>query len=117
MNMMTVPFHGNSLYVVNHNGEPYVPMKPVVAGMGLAWQSQLAKLRQRFASTITEIVMVAEDGKQRNMVSMPLRKLAGWLQTINPNKVKPEIRDKVIRYQEECDDVLYEYWTKGFVVN
>ncbi|EPR0656837.1 phage antirepressor N-terminal domain-containing protein, partial [Escherichia coli] len=22
MNMMTVPFHGNSLYVVNHNGEP-----------------------------------------------------------------------------------------------
>ncbi|EGK6979712.1 phage antirepressor N-terminal domain-containing protein, partial [Escherichia coli] len=43
MNMMTVPFHGNSLYVVNHNGEPYVPMKPVVAGMGLAWQSQLAK--------------------------------------------------------------------------
>ncbi|EEQ1607051.1 hypothetical protein WG788_005383, partial [Escherichia coli] len=84
MNMMAVPFHGNSLYVVNHNGEPYVPMKPVVAGMGLAWQSQLAKLRQRFASTITEIVMVAEDGKQRNMVSMPLRKLAGWLQTINP---------------------------------
>ncbi|WP_137426059.1 phage antirepressor N-terminal domain-containing protein [Escherichia coli] len=101
MNMMAVPFHGNSLYVVNHNGEPYVPMKPVVAGMGLAWQ----------------LVMVAEDGKQRNMVSMPLRKLAGWLQTINPNKVKPEIRDKVIRYQEECDDVLYEYWTKGFVVN
>ncbi|EOM8668176.1 hypothetical protein ACLAGA_005117, partial [Escherichia coli] len=29
MNMMTVPFHGDSLYVVNHNGEPYVPMKPV----------------------------------------------------------------------------------------
>ncbi|EOX2430173.1 phage antirepressor N-terminal domain-containing protein, partial [Escherichia coli] len=23
MNMMTVPFHGDSLYVVNHNGEPY----------------------------------------------------------------------------------------------
>ncbi|EOA2048002.1 phage antirepressor N-terminal domain-containing protein, partial [Escherichia coli] len=22
MNMMTVPFHGDSLYVVNHNGEP-----------------------------------------------------------------------------------------------
>ncbi|EHH5083660.1 hypothetical protein M4M37_004791 [Escherichia coli] len=116
MNMITVPFHGDSLYVVNHNGEPYVP-KPVVAGMGLAWQSQLAKLRQRFASTITEIVMVAEDGKRRNMVSLPLRKLAGWLQTINPNKVKPGIRDKVIQYQEECDDVLYEYWTKGFVVN
>ncbi|EKH02072.1 putative antirepressor protein Ant [Escherichia coli PA7] len=117
MNMMAVPFHGNSLYVVNHNGVTIRSHETCRCGMGLAWQSQLAKLRQRFASTITEIVMVAEDGKQRNMVSMPLRKLAGWLQTINPNKVKPEIRDKVIRYQEECDDVLYEYWTKGFVVN
>lgn len=42
---------------------------------------------------------------------------AGWLQTISPNKVKPEIRNKVIQYQEECDDVLYQYWTKGVVVN
>ncbi|EAO0413234.1 phage antirepressor N-terminal domain-containing protein [Salmonella enterica] len=117
MNMMTVPFYGDSLYVVNHNGEPYVPMKPVVEGIGLAWQSQLAKLRQRFVSTITEIVMVAEDGKRRNMVCLPLRKLAGWLQTISPNKVRPEIRDRVIQYQNECDDVLYEYWTKGVVVN
>lgn len=23
----------------------------------------------------------------------------------------------MIQYQEECDDVLYEYWTKGVVVN
>ena len=51
------------------------------------------------------------------MLCLALRKLAGWLQTISPNKVKPEIRDKVIQYQEECDDVLYEYWTKGVVVN
>lgn len=44
---------------------------------------------------------------------MALRKLAGCLHTISPNKVRPEIRDNVIRYQEECDDVLYDYWTKG----
>lgn len=117
MNIITVPFHGSALYVVNHNGEPYTPMKPIVEGMGMAWQSQLAKLKQRFASTVTEIVIVAADGKSREMVCLPLRKLAGWLQTISPNKVKPEIRGKVIQYQEECDDVLYEYWTKGVVIN
>jgi hypothetical protein len=117
MNTITVPFHGSALYVVNHNGEPYTPMKPIVKGMGMAWQSQLAKLNQRFASTVTEIVIVAADGKAREMICLPLRKLAGWLQTISPNKVKPEIRGRVIQYQEECDDVLYEYWTKGVVVN
>lgn len=112
---INVPFHGDSLYVVNYNGHPYVPMKPIVEGMGLTWQSQFEKVKQRFKSTITEIVIVAADGKERNMLCLALRKLAGWLHTISPNKVKPEIRDKVIRYQEECDDVLYEYWTTGEV--
>ncbi|HAT3807585.1 TPA: hypothetical protein I8608_000376 [Morganella morganii] len=112
---INVPFHGDSLYVVNYNGQPYVPMKPIVEGMGMDWASQFTKLKQRFKSTIAEITMVAEDGKSRNMLCIALRKLSGWLHTISPNKVKPEIRDKVIRYQEECDDVLYEYWTTGEV--
>ncbi|EFI0266609.1 hypothetical protein RXU97_005142 [Escherichia coli] len=116
MNMMTVPFHGNSLYVVNHNGEPYVPMKPIVEGMGLTWEPQLRKLNQRFTKGMIKMSIPSIGGTQAT-ACLALRKLAAWLQTINPNKVKPEIRDKVIRYQEECDDVLYEYWTKGFVVN
>ncbi|HFS4465041.1 TPA: phage antirepressor N-terminal domain-containing protein [Escherichia coli] len=116
MNMMTVPFHGDSLYVVNHNGEPYVPMKPIVEGMGLDWKSQFRRMNQRFTKGMV-IMTIPSVGGQQKTVCLALRKLAAWLQTINPNKVKPEIRDKVIQYQEECDDVLYEYWTKGFVVN
>ncbi|WP_080492045.1 phage antirepressor N-terminal domain-containing protein [Serratia marcescens] len=112
---ISVSFHGNNLYLVNHNGEPFTPMKPITEGMGMDWASQFTKLKQRFNSTIAEITMVAEDGRTRKMVCLPLRKLAGWLQTISPNKVKPEIRDKVIQYQNECDDVLYEYWTTGEV--
>lgn len=111
---INVPFHGNNLYVVNFNGEPYVPMKPIVEGMGLTWQSQFEKLKQRFSKGITEIVIPSKGGEQ-SMICLTLRKLAGWLHTISPNKVKPEIRDKVIKYQEECDDVLYEYWTTGEV--
>lgn len=112
---INVPFHGNNLYVVNYNGEPHVPMKPIVEGMGLDWKSQFSKIKTRFKSTMVEITIVAADGKERNMICLALRKLAGWLHTISPNKVKPEIRDKVIQYQEECDDVLYEYWTTGEV--
>lgn len=112
---INVPFHGDNLYVVNYNGQPYVPMRPIVEGMGMDWTGQLNKLKQKFKSTVEEISMVAADGKERNMICLALRKLAGWLHTISPNKVKPEIRDKVIRYQEECDDVLYEYWTTGEV--
>ncbi|EOI6456164.1 phage antirepressor N-terminal domain-containing protein [Yersinia enterocolitica] len=113
---INVPFHGANLYVVNHNGEPYTPMKPIVEGMGMAWQTQHRKLTERFSKGITEMVIPSAGGSQ-SMTCLSLRKLNGWLQTINPNKVKPEIRDKVIQYQDECDDVLYQYWTKGEVVN
>lgn len=118
MNTITVPFHGSALFVVNHNGEPYTPMKPIVEGMGLDWMGQFRKLKSRFATSIEEIsIQLPGDIQRRNVVCLPLRKLAGWLQTISPNKVKPEIRDRVIQYQDECDDVLYEYWTKGVAVN
>ncbi|MEI7006047.1 phage antirepressor N-terminal domain-containing protein, partial [Pectobacterium parmentieri] len=114
---INVPFHGANLFLVSNGTEPFVPMKPIVEGMGLTWQSQHEKLKQRFSSTITEIVMVALDGKQREMTCLAFRKFAAWLASIQPNKVKPEIRDRVIQYQEECDDVLYDYWTKGEAVN
>ncbi len=34
---------------------------------------------------------------------------------MQPGKVSPEIREKVIAYQEECDEVLWQYWTTGKV--
>lgn len=40
---INVPFHGAELYVVNHNGEPYIPMKPIVEGMRMDWASGLRK--------------------------------------------------------------------------
>ncbi|HDS1113605.1 TPA: phage antirepressor N-terminal domain-containing protein [Pluralibacter gergoviae] len=112
---INVPFYGNSLFVVEHKGEDYTPMRPIIEGMGMDWASQFTKLKQRFKSTVVEITMVAADGKSRSMICLALRKLAAWLNSVSPNKVRPEIRDNVIRYQEEYDDVLYEYWTKGEV--
>lgn len=113
---INVPFHGSELYVVNHNGEPYTPMRPIIDGMGMDWASQFTKLKSRFAKGVVEIAIPTAGGVQK-MICLALRKLAAWLNTISPNKVRPEIRERVIRYQEECDDVLYEYWTKGQVTN
>lgn len=113
---INVPFHGDNLYLVNFNGEPHVPMKPVVEGMGLTWSSQFVKIKQRFAKGVSEIEIPSNGGVQ-SMTCLAFRKFAGWLHTINVGKVRPELREKVARYQEECDDVLYQYWTKGEVKN
>ncbi len=54
---INVPFHGNNLYVVNYNGEPHVPMKPIVEGMGLDWKSQFSKIKSRFSKGMVEITI------------------------------------------------------------
>lgn len=113
---INVPFHGAELYVVSMNNEAYTPMRPIIDGMGLTYQGQAEKLKSRFSKGV-RIIMIPTKGGEQSMLCLALRKLNGWLQTISANKVKPEIRDKVIQYQEECDDVLYEYWTKGLVTN
>lgn len=117
LTQISVPFHGANLLIVEYNGQPYTPMKPIVDGMGLDWKSQFVKLKDRFDSTMVEITTVASDGKERLMICLPVRKLAAWLYSIHANKVKAELRDKVITYQNECDDVLWDYWTRGQTSN
>lgn len=110
---ITIPFYDKPLVLIDHNERPFVAMRPIVEGMGMKWQAQQLKLRRRFDSTVTEIVTVADDGKQRRMLCLPLKQLPAWLHTINPGKVAPAIRDTIRRYQVECEEVLWQYWTTG----
>lgn len=99
MKSIHVNFHGAELFVIEHNGEPYTPMKPSVEGMGLDWAAQFTKLKLRFEKGIVEIAIPSAGGNQR-MICLPLRKLAAWLNSISANKVKPERRNCVLRCQE-----------------
>lgn len=124
LQQITVPFHNAELFLVEHNGQPYTPMKPIVEGMGLDWKSQYRKLTEGYGQNdhtpnrwgVTKIV-IPTLGDLQEMICLPLRKLFAWLSTIRVNKVNPAIRDSVIKYQEECDDVLWDYWTKGHAIN
>lgn len=111
--LMPVPFYGDTLVLVNEEGTPYVAMRAVVENMGLDWASQYTKLTAKFEATVVIITTVGETGKNRDMVCLPLRKLPAWMYSINTNKVAPDLRDKIVQYQNECDDALWDYWTKG----
>ncbi|MFO9750519.1 phage antirepressor N-terminal domain-containing protein, partial [Providencia pseudovermicola] len=63
-NTITVPFYDNELYVVEYNNEPYVPMKPIVEGMGLDWKSQFSKIKSRFSKGMVEITIPTKGGEQ-----------------------------------------------------
>lgn len=115
--LVTVPFHGNKLFIVEHNNEPYTPMKPIVEGMGLTWQPQLAKLNSNAKRWGITKIVIPTLGDLQEMVCLPLRKIFGWLMTISPNKVKLELKPTIEKYQNECDDVLWQYWNNKLKTN
>lgn len=111
---INVPFHGQALATIFHDGQPFVAMRPIVENIGIDWAGQTVKLRnQKDKFNCCDIAMVASDKKVRDFLCIPLRKLNGWLFSINPERVRADIKDKLIQYQEECFSVLYEYWSKG----
>lgn len=115
---ITVPFHGADLYVVEHNGQPYTPMKPIVEGMGLDWKSQHRKLAANESRWGMVEMTIPSAGGAQSASSLPVRKVAAWLATIEPGKVKnPDVRARVVTYQNECDDVLWQYWNDGIAIN
>lgn len=109
-----VTFHGDTIFCVEHDEQPYTPVRPIIENMGLDWASQSVKLnanRERWGVVI--ITTVAGDGKDREMMCIPVRKLPAFLASINPNKVAEHLRAKLEVYQNECDDALWNYWTQG----
>lgn len=110
---ITIPFYDRELLLIEHNGQPYVAMKPIVDGIGLDWKTQRRKVQNRFKSVGVIMTTTGKDGKNYEMLCLPLRKIPAWLYSINLKKVAPAIRAPLQRYQEECDEVLWQYWTTG----
>ena len=123
-----VLFYEDEVTVVVVEGERrqvFVPLRPLTENLGLAWSGQYERL-QRDPVLSTEIrsirVTRTEPGRSRGQVSaevsremvcLPLDYLNGWLFGINANRVKAEIRERLIRYQRECYQVLHEAFLEG----
>ncbi|EKE1049016.1 phage antirepressor N-terminal domain-containing protein [Escherichia coli] len=118
VNTSYVPFNGQQIITAMAAGGAYVAMKPIVENLGMSWSTQQTKLMKQISKfNCVHMNMVAADGKLRKLLCLPLKKLNGWLFSINPEKVRADIRDKLIQYQEECFTVLHDYWTKGKAEN
>lgn len=92
----------------------YVPLKPLCDYLGVNWDGQRQRLRRdpvltEVAEGTVVITAPSADGRgggPQEMLSLPLDYLNGWLFGINANRVKKEIRERLITYQRECYRVL-----------
>lgn len=112
MNIQSIKFHDQEIQVLEHEGKPYVAMKSICENIGLDWRSQRQRILRNevLKSTVVMMTTIAKDGKNRELLSLPLGYLNGWLLGIEINRVKPEIRETLKLYQLECYDVLFNHF-------
>ncbi len=111
-----VLFKGDRLLTVRHDDSEYVAMKPLVNALGISWSSQVQKLNKNKEKYGCVDIDIPSKGGIQSMLCIPLRKLNGWLFSVSPSRVRADIRNKLIAYQEECFTALHDYWVSGFAV-
>ena len=110
-----VAFYEDTVVAVRlESGEIYVPIRPICDNLGVTLAGQRERInRDPVLSDIVTSVSVTLTQQAREMLCIPLKFVPGWLFGINANRVKPELRDRIIRYQRECYDVLFEAFAEG----
>lgn len=105
--------------LVDVNGEKhiYVPLRPICDYLGLQYTGQRDRIRRDpvLSENIHRIRISrdAAEGSDQEMVCLALKFLPGWLFGLSVNRIKEELREKIIRYQRESYDVLWEAFQEG----
>lgn len=77
-----------------------VAIRPICEAMGLDDKTQRRKLENDPRFIPGHMTSVAQDGKARQMLCLPVEQIGPWLYTINSNKVKSEVRDVLLQFQQ-----------------
>ena len=107
MDLIKVKFKTDNIEVVKSNQS--IVVRDICKNLGIDYIRQYQKIKSD-PTYQSELVKVQTAGGMQDVFCIPLSKLNGWLFSINPNKVKPEVKEHLIRYKNECFDVLYKHF-------
>lgn len=115
--IVSIPFHGQSVQSVAIDGKPVVAFKAMTENLGLDYSRQLKKVKAKSWAELRTVPVVAVDGKTYDTTCIDLRTLTMWLATIDENRVSEEARPLVVAYQNEVADAIESYWANGGAIN
>jgi len=111
-----VEFYGDELTAVllDRQGREivYVPVRPISDYLGVDWSAQYRRINRDpvlSSELIPCVVVTATQGQpdqRRDMLCLPLDMINGFLFGISADRVREELRERVIQYQRECYRVL-----------
>ena len=118
-----VPFYADQITAVLVQADDgarviYVPVRPICDLLGIAWQSQLRRITQdevlsEESRGVTVTVTPQGRAQRQEMICLPLDYINGWLFGISAKRVKPAVKEQLIRYKQECYKVLSKAFQSG----
>lgn len=109
-NLTTVPFHGGTIEATQDERGVWVSVRRVCESIDIAPAVQLRKLIGKPWATLTMMVTVAEDGKNRETQCIHVDSLPMWLATIDAARVSEAARPMLTAYQTEAARVLRDHF-------
>lgn len=105
-------FDNDQLSVVYDNDGYFVPIKPISTALGIDWRAHQELIeRDPVLSSVRRVIRsTGQDGKQYEMICLPFEYLNGWLFKINPCRYDGARLEKIVRYQKECYQALYQHF-------
>jgi len=111
-----VEFYGDELTaVLGPDGTVFVPVRPICRLLGVSWDGQRRRILRDpvLSDEVQGVVVTTTPGGRQEMSCLPLDYISGFLFGINANRVKAELKERVILYQRECYRVLSEAFVEG----
>lgn len=102
--------NGQSVQIVHHEGEVYVPIKPICEILGVNYTTQAEKLKNHpaFSSSVATLRGVTgADRRQYSLTVIPLMFFFGWICNIEMNEAKEGKQKELIIAQVECNKIFY----------
>ncbi len=105
-----VPFYGDELVAVQQpDGTIFVLFSRLCENLGLERTSQTRRVQRHAVLNRGLIALdVQTPGGVQALQCLKLTLLPLWLSGVQASRIKPELQEQLIRYQEEAADVLWQ---------
>ena len=107
---ITIDFHGDPLAAILDDRGTFVPLRPLVVGMGLQWSAQLKRVKRDEILGPSVVMMTTDPVSMTDTpqaaACLPLDLVPGFLFGVDVSRVAEPVRSKVLAYKRECFRVL-----------
>lgn len=109
--IVTVPFHGDTLFALERPDGVFVAVKPICQNLGLDWRSQHRRISgDTILSEGMVITAIPSPGGIQEAVCLRLDLVNGWLFGVDDRRLADEVRERVMQYKRECFAVLFRHF-------